>query len=193
MTLPALILWQQRPYVFLYITRSMCAQEAADKFHWLFKTYDSTGLVSISCQFLFRVPLNIKSSHKQSRFCPLCSLFTRDGDSSLRLSLESHLSRTHRDLKTWLGLVLKRLKTWLGLVFWDSWTIIMVFYLGVLILSKLWNVKWDECDSFPFFHGTHGNHITHQVRASPLHALVPRMTTMVTGGTPAAAICDIWL
>lgn len=38
----------------------------------------------------------------------------------------------------------------------------------------------------PFFHGKHGNHITHWVRASRPHALL-LLTTMATGGTPAAA------
>ena len=46
------------------------------------------------------------------------------------------------------GLKTQRLETRLGLVFWDLWTIIMFSFSGVLILRKLWNVWWAQCDSF---------------------------------------------
>ena len=101
----------------------------------------------------------------------LTCAFHRDGDSSLWLGLESHLSYTHR------------LQTWLGLVFWDSRTIVMFSFLGVLILRKLkrlTSLMW-------FLSFFHGNHVTILFIRCTTHALLPRMTTMATSGTPAVA------
>ena len=47
MTLPAAILRQQKPYVYLYIDVSICAWGTADKLNWLFKTPDSFSLESL--------------------------------------------------------------------------------------------------------------------------------------------------
>ena len=100
-----------------------------------------------------------------------------DLHSNLRFGLESHLSRTHRDFEldsdSCFGTHEQSL--FFFFLFW------CINIEGTL--KRLMSLMW----FLPFFHGNYGNHITHRVRALGPHALVPQMTTMVTGGTAAAA------